>query len=276
MTDIAHRTQFDGSSDDTEPGTILDPQPSGPAARFAQRFHGPIRAWAATTFLGWVVMASVLIGLGLLLVAELLPEGVGAWDRSISTWFVAQRTDALNSATAFGSMLGSTFVVIGIAVVVGIALAIGRRWQAIGFLAAGLFIEVCSFLAATVAVSRPRPSVPQLDVAPPTSSFPSGHTAAALVLYASIAIIVWTLTDSRVLRALFWALAVIVPIFVAMSRLYRGMHHATDVLGSVVLAVGSLLCAIVVARVSTAATAMRSEHAEVAHAPSVVTREVSV
>ena len=28
------------------------------------------------------------------------------------------------------------------------------------------------------------------------------------------------------LRALFWALAVLVPIFVAMSRLYRGMHHA--------------------------------------------------
>jgi undecaprenyl-diphosphatase len=276
MADIAHRTQFDGSSDDTESGTVLDPQPHGPAARVGHRFHGPVRAWAATTLLGWVVMASVLIGFGLLLVAELLPDGVGAWDRSISAWFVAQRTDALNGATAFGSMLGSTFVVIGIAVVVGIALAIGRRWQAIGFLAAGLFIEVCSFLAATVAVSRPRPSVAQLDVAPPTSSFPSGHAAAALVLYASIAIIVWTLTDSRVLRALFWALAVVVPIFVAMSRLYRGMHHATDVLGSVVLGVGSLACAIVVARVSTAATASRSEHVEPVHAPSVVAPEVPV
>jgi undecaprenyl-diphosphatase len=173
-------------------------------------------------------------------------------------------------------MLGSTFVVIGIAVVVGIALAIGRRWQAIGFLAAGLFIEVCSFLAATVAVSRPRPSVPQLDVAPPTSSFPSGHTAAALVLYASIAIIVWTLTDSRVLRALFVLLAVLVPIFVAMSRLYRGMHHATDVLGSVVLAVGSLSCAMVVTRVTTAVRLARSAQNEPARAPSVVKPGVPV
>ena len=277
MTDIAHRTQFDGSSDDTVTGTILDPRPHGPAARFAQRFHGPVRAWAATTFLGWVVMASVLIGLGLLLVAELLPEGVGAWDRSISAWFVAQRTDALNGVTAFGSMLGSTFVVVGIAVAVGIALAIFRHWLAIGFLAAGLCIEVGSFLAATVAVSRPRPSVPPLDVAPPTSSFPSGHTAAALVLYASIAIIVWTLTDSRVLRALFWTLAVIVPIFVALSRLYRGMHHATDVLGSVVLAVGSLVCAIVVTRVSAAATDARADRRdEPARAPSVVEPGVAV
>jgi undecaprenyl-diphosphatase len=79
-----------------------------------------------------------------------------------------------------------------------------------------------------------------------------------------------------VLRALFWALAVVVPIFVAMSRLYRGMHHATDVLGSVVLGVGSLACAIVVARVSTAATASRSEHVEPVHAPSVVAPEVPV
>jgi undecaprenyl-diphosphatase len=207
----------------------------------------------------------------------LLPEGVGAWDRSVATWFVAQRTDALNGATAFGSMLGSTFVVIGIALVAGIALAIRRHWLAIGFLAAGLLIEVGSFLAATVAVSRPRPPVPQLDVAPPTSSFPSGHAAAALVLYTSLAIIVWTLTDSRVLRAFFWCLAVVLPIFVAMSRLYRGMHHATDVLGSVVLSVGSLVCAIVVTRVTTAATvAHATPRHEPAREPGVVEPGVTV
>jgi undecaprenyl-diphosphatase len=276
MDDLARHTLLDGSSDDAATGTILDPAQEGLAWRTGQRFHGPVRAWLASTFLGWVVMASVLIGLGLLLVAELLPEGVGAWDRSVSAWFVAQRIASLDSATAFGSMLGSTFVVVGIAIVVGIALAIGRHWLAIGFLAAGLLIEVGSFLAATVAVSRPRPSVPQLDVAPPTSSFPSGHTAAALVLYASIAIIVWTLTDSRVLRAFFWALAVLVPIFVALSRLYRGMHHATDVLGSVVLAIGSLSCAIVVTRVTAAASHSHPKRSETADAPSVVTHEVSV
>jgi hypothetical protein len=54
------------------------------------------------------------------------------------------------------------------------------------------------------------------------------------------------------------------------------MHHATDVLGSVVLAVGSLFCAVVVARVSTAAAAPRSEHPEPVHEPGVVAPEVSV
>jgi undecaprenyl-diphosphatase len=253
MDDIGYPRQYDGELDASGPPSILDPRPDGPASRFAERFRGPVRAWAVSTFAGWVVMASLTIGLGLLLVAELLPEGVGAWDRSISSWFVAQRIGTLNTASEVGSLLGSTFVVIGLAVLVGIVLALGRHWLAIGFLAAGLLIEVGAFLAATFAVSRPRPSVPQLDVAPPTSSFPSGHTAAALVLYMSVAIIVWTLSDSRVLRVLFWSLAVLVPVFVAMSRLYRGMHHATDVLGSLVLAAGALACAVVVTRVSTAA-----------------------
>jgi len=202
-----------------------------------------------------VVVGAALIGLGLLLVAEILPEGLASLDRSIATWFVAQRTATLNTATEIGSMLGSTFVVIGLAVVVGIVLALRHHWREIGFLAAALLIEVGSFLAASFVIDRPRPAVPQLDVAPPTSSYPSGHTAAALVLYVGLAIVVWTLTDNRVLRALFWVLAAVIPIVVALSRLYRGMHHASDVVASVLLAAASLTCAVMVTRVSTAAAA---------------------
>jgi undecaprenyl-diphosphatase len=277
MDNSRYRDQHGSAANAADGLSILEPRPRGVAARAGRHFGGPKRAWAVMTFLGWGVMAAVMVGLGLLLVAEFLPEGVGAWDRSVATWFVAQRTDALNSATAVGSMLGSTFVVIGIAVVVGIVLAFRRHWLAIGFLASGLLIEVGGFLAATLAVNRPRPAVPQLDVAPPTSSFPSGHTAAALVLYVSVAIIVWTLSDSRVLRVLFWALAAVVPVFVAFSRLYRGMHHATDVLGSVVLASGALFFAVVATRVTTAVTLAHSGRgARPADTPVVVEPEVSV
>jgi undecaprenyl-diphosphatase len=38
--------------------------------------------------------------------------------------------------------------------------------------------EVTIFLTITAIVSRPRPDVARLDGAPPTSSFPSGHTFA--------------------------------------------------------------------------------------------------
>lgn len=253
MDNSAHPTMFRGVHEAFSRPSIFDPSPNGPAITLGRRFHGAIRAWAVATFVSWILVAAALVGLGLLLVAEILPEGLATWDRSIATWFVAQRTPTLDTATEIGSMLGSTFVVIGIAVVVGIALALRRHWREVGFLAAALLIEVGSFLAATFVVDRPRPSVPQLDVAPPTSSYPSGHTAAALVLYVGIAIVVWTLTDNRVFRVLFWALAILVPMFVALSRLYRGMHHASDVVASVLLAAASLACAIMVTRVTSAA-----------------------
>ena len=38
-----------------------------------------------------------------------------------------------------------------------------------------------------------------------------------------------------------WILAIALPIYVGFSRLYQGMHHPTDLIGSVMIAVGSLL-----------------------------------
>jgi hypothetical protein len=38
-----------------------------------------------------------------------------------------------------------------------------------------------------------------------------------------------------------WVLAFVLPVVVAVSRLYRGMHHLTDVLASVVLGIGAVV-----------------------------------
>jgi undecaprenyl-diphosphatase len=59
--------------------------------------------------------------------------------------------------------------------------------------------------------------------------------AATILLYAAIAALVLPRTRAW-WRWLFVAAAVLMPLWVALSRMYRGMHHPTDVLGSVVLA----------------------------------------
>ncbi len=79
-------------------------------------------------------------------------------------------------------------------------------------------------------------AVPQLDIAPPTSSFPSGHTAAIIALTCGLALALARTRTGRRLVALTWFLAVLLPAVVLASRLYRGMHWPTDVAASVVFA----------------------------------------
>ena len=101
-------------------------------------------------------------------------------------------------------------------------------------------------------VERPRPTVSHLDAVPTTSSFPSGHTAAAIVLYLGLALIITSFVRNLVVRALVWSLAVVLPIAVALSRLYRGMHHPTDVIASAIGAAGCLTFALLATRTGAA------------------------
>src|SRR5918993_4228553 len=95
--------------------------------------------------------------------------------------------------------------------------------------------EVGIFLVVTLLVDRQRPPVSHLDEAPPTSSFPSGHTAATIALWGALAVLASERARSALVRNLFLVLAFVLPLLVASSRLYRGMHYLTDVLGGFLL-----------------------------------------
>jgi undecaprenyl-diphosphatase len=94
-----------------------------------------------------------------------------------------------------------------------------------------MFGELAAFLVASTVVKRPRPDVSHLDHHLPTSAYPSGHTAATACLYIALAILVIGHTRGW-WRWLFLVPAIAMPALVALSRMYRGEHHPTDVLGS--------------------------------------------
>jgi undecaprenyl-diphosphatase len=117
------------------------------------------------------------------------------------------------------------------------------------------------FLTTVTLIERPRPSVPKLDGVPSTSSFPSGHVAAAIVLYVGLAILISSRTRNLVIRIVAWAVAVTIVAGVGISRVYRGLHHPIDVFAGVVLGIGAILFAILAIRAAVADSHLRTEGA---------------
>lgn len=190
---------------------------------------GDRKVVAARLVGGAVALWGALSLIGLLITKVLSTNGSPPWDRGVDTWFAAHRTPALDTATVFGSAISNTQTVIAVTVVVVLLLRwrLGR-WYESWVVVAAITGELLVFLAVTATVHRARPPVIELDVSPPTSSFPSGHTAAALALYGCLAILVvrlWPSTATRVLAFLLFCLTLVVGV----SRLYRGMHYLSDV-----------------------------------------------
>jgi membrane-associated phospholipid phosphatase len=185
---------------------------------------------------------------GWLLTHPLKDSSIVHTDQSISEWFVKQRTPRLNSLSFVGSMLSDTVVKIVVTAIVAVVmLIVWKRWLEPLMVVVALILEALCFITITTLVNRPRPAVPHLDTSPVGSSYPSGHTGAAIAYSAIVVVIFWH-TRRRWIRALAVAFAVILPICVALSRLYRGMHFFTDVIAGALLGGASVVATAVVLR----------------------------
>jgi undecaprenyl-diphosphatase len=189
---------------------------------------------AAIAVVAWVMVFGAVTGIGELVVRYGTVDTLG--DHTVPHYLASHRTARLDGVSDFWSSAGNTHAILAVGLVAGaVALALVRRWRPVVFLLVLMLGELTLFLASAATVGRERPDVTQLDGQMPTSSYPSGHIAATLCLYAGIALLVIPRTDAW-WRWLTLVPAVLMPVLVAASRVYRGEHHPTDVLGSLVLA----------------------------------------
>ena len=103
-------------------------------------------------------------------------------------------------------------------------------------------LQALVFFFTTLLIDRERPDVEKLDDSPPTSSFPSGHTGAATGLYFTLALMALRIKHP-VVRGVVVGVFVLIPLLVASARLYRGMHHVSDVLVAILNGVIAALLA---------------------------------
>jgi undecaprenyl-diphosphatase len=205
------------------------------AAVHHDRARNYLRA-AAGVVVAWVLIVGALTGIGKLIMTTGNENGNLLGDHAIPHWFAARRTPSLNHLSLIASNLGATQDILIVSVVTCVVfLAVTRRWRPVVFVAAVMVGELAAFLTIAAVVKRARPDVTHLDTNLPTSAFPSGHMAATTCLYVGIAILVighargWW-------RYLFLIPAVVMPVMIAVARMYRGEHHPTDILASVLFA----------------------------------------
>ncbi|WP_062349677.1 phosphatase PAP2 family protein [Herbidospora yilanensis] len=171
------------------------------------------------------------LGTGLLLVNVLGDSWLIERDEAVSREVAGERSPFWNGVTDVVSSFSDTPVIVVATAIFAIGFRIAyKRWRESVFLIFAVWSQSLIFLASTVVSQRPRPEVAHLDPAPPTSSWPSGHTSAGVAFYFGVAaVLTLHLHRHAILRWVLLAIGLGVPLAIAASRLYRGMHHLTDV-----------------------------------------------
>jgi len=245
-----------------ESRTGLVARPGGYAERFADALgdRHPALVFALALLGGLLALLAASVLLGHLIVDGLVSGdglGLGGSDESFNATLADHRTGTLDALAEVGSQLGAA-VLVTLALLLVIACAVTKRWRLAAFALFALLVESATYYVTSFAVPRQRPSVPRLEELEPDTSYPSGHTAAAVAVYAGLVLLLTTRLTSNLAKALAWTGAILLVSFIALSRMYQGMHHPLDVLGGVLVGIGAILVALFACR-AAGATAERRE-----------------
>jgi undecaprenyl-diphosphatase len=227
------------------------------AAHFAARIPGrhPVVVFFTAILSGLALVATLSVGLGFLVTSVLVHAwGIGGADERVAVWFAAHRDATRGDASLVGSMMAGGVVLPIIAGVLALTFILLRHWRLAAFTVFALGVESASYRITTLVVHRNRPDVARLEHLPVNASYPSGHTAAAIAVYAGLVLLLASRFRNRAFQVFVWTLAVAVPVFVALSRMYRGMHHPLDIAGGMVIGILALVVVVFASRAADAAS----------------------
>jgi membrane-associated phospholipid phosphatase len=226
----------------------------------------PALVHVAVTIVLWGALVAFMTIIGRILTEILVPHlGVGLAERSYNDWLEDHRAPGREDVSWVGSTLSGGVVLPLVVAVTCISLAFKRWWRLAAFFLTAILIEVTAYRAIVALVPRERPDVQRLEDLPILHSFPSGHVAASVAVYGSLALVAAAyLRDSR-WRYAAYAFGLGMPLLVAGSRMYRGMHNPTDALAGLLMGCLAIAVAIFVARV-VGVVACRREQTEEAPA----------
>jgi membrane-associated phospholipid phosphatase len=242
---------------------IFEARPGSLPDRFAAALDSrhPALVFFLAMLAGFLVLAVASILLALFVVHVLVSNGglgLESTDEGFNDTLAENRTGTLTTLAEIGSQVGGAPVLPIIVGLVAIVCAFMRRWLIAAFAVFVLAVESATYRVTSIAVPRERPSVQRLEQLEVDASYPSGHTAASIAVYAGLVLLLTTRFTSSLKKALAWTAAILLVTFVALSRMYEGMHHPLDVAGGVFVGIGAILVLLFACRAAGSATERRS------------------
>lgn len=162
---------------------------------------------------------------------EVLEGSTQRFDEAVLTWVEGHRAPTFDhialEITALGNL--ATLAVLVLAVSVFLWLSHHRISVALLMIAVAGGGILNTLLKEVF--DRPRPSVVDQITDVSSQSFPSGHSMAAFIAYASVAYLGGRLEPTPVMRWTTWGFAALLILAVGASRVYLGVHYPSDVVG---------------------------------------------
>lgn len=184
------------------------------------------------------LLVVALGGWGFLSIADEVAEGeTRALDLSV---LEALRVDGqphqlvgpgwLHIAAADITALGSV-TVLGLVILLAFALLASlKRWTEGLLLLAGAGGGLAISQTLKLIFGRERPDMAYRAVEASNASFPSGHAMLSAVIFLTLGVMAARFADKRRVKVLAMVAAVLVSLLVGLSRVYLGVHWASDVL----------------------------------------------
>jgi membrane-associated phospholipid phosphatase len=204
---------------------------------FLRRRFDPAEATglALTVALGLIFLAALAFGQ----LADMVTSHTGLYrlDAGAADWGARHATPLSTAVLGAFTWLGSTLVVIALALAAGLyEWYRRRRWTVLAFMLAVILGQNLIANGVKLLLHRERPPVPHL-AGSSGWSFPSGHSASAAATYAALALLAGRGRRWPV-KAWLGTAAAGVAALVAASRVLLGVHWLTDVIAGVALGLG--------------------------------------
>jgi membrane-associated phospholipid phosphatase len=181
---------------------------------------------------GW--SAFVIAGVIFLAIAWNIvnPTPLVILDAKLAAWLHAHSAPWLTAFLLAVTHLNSTLAISAWSMLFATVLARMREWYWILTLALAVTGGLVLNMLLKLVYQRARPQFDDPLLTLTTYSFPSGHTAGAVVFYGVLAAFLVSRFYDRRLRAACVIGAIVAIVLVAFSRLYLGAHYLSDVVAA--------------------------------------------